>query len=76
MLDFLVERFPGVAAEVWQQRLLQGDVVDEQGAPVTPERRYQPALRLYYYREVPDEALLDWKAAADDAEWLPASDWV
>jgi insulysin len=25
--------------------------------------------------EVPDEALLAWKAAADDGEWLPASDW-
>jgi tRNA pseudouridine32 synthase/23S rRNA pseudouridine746 synthase len=36
--------------------LLQGDVVDEHGAPVTPERRYQADLRLYYYREVPDEA--------------------
>jgi len=23
MLDFLVQRFPGVAAEVWQQRLLE-----------------------------------------------------
>ena len=55
MLDFLVQRFPGVAAEVWQQRLLQGDVVDEQGAQVTPERTYQPKLHLYYYRSVPDE---------------------
>ena len=55
MLDFLVQRFPGVAAEVWQQRLLQGDVVDEQGAPVTPDRAYQPKLHLYYYRSVPDE---------------------
>ena len=55
MLDFLVQRFPGVAAEVWQQRLLQGDVVDEQCAPVTPDRAYQPKLHLYYYRSVPDE---------------------
>ena len=55
MLDFLVQRFPGVAAEVWQQRLLQGAVVDEQGAPVTPDRAYQPKLHLYYYRSVPDE---------------------
>jgi len=56
MLDFLVQRFPGIAAEVWQQRLLLGDVVDEQGARVTPERAYQPDLHLYYYRSVPDEA--------------------
>ena len=63
MLDFLVERFPGVAAEAWQHRLLQGDVVDEHGAPVTPERRYQADLRLYYYREVPDEAPIPYEEA-------------
>jgi tRNA pseudouridine32 synthase/23S rRNA pseudouridine746 synthase len=63
MLDFLVQRFPGVAAEVWQQRLLQGDVVDEQGAPVTLERAYQPDLHLYYYRSVPDEAPIPFEEA-------------
>ena len=56
MLDFLVQRFPGVAAEVWRQRMARGDVVDEHGQAVTPARTYQPELRLYYYREVPDEA--------------------
>ena len=63
MLDFLVQRFPGVAAEVWQQRLLQGDVVDAQGAPVTPDRAYQPKLHLYYYRSVPDEAPIPYEEA-------------
>ena len=56
MLDFLVQRFPGVAAEVWRQRMARGDVVDEHGQAVTPARAYEPELRLYYYREVPDEA--------------------
>lgn len=56
MLDFLVQRFPAVAPEVWRQRLQRGDVLDENGQPVTPARPYQPALHLYYYREVPDEA--------------------
>jgi tRNA pseudouridine32 synthase/23S rRNA pseudouridine746 synthase len=56
LLDFLVQRFPGVAAEVWRQRMARGDVVDEHGQAVTPARTYQPMLRLYYYREVPDEA--------------------
>ena len=63
MLDFLVQRFPGVAAEVWQQRLLQGDVVDELGAQVTPERTYQPKLHLYYYRSVPDELPIPFEEA-------------
>ncbi|MEY3145025.1 MAG: hypothetical protein RL342_696, partial [Pseudomonadota bacterium] len=63
MLDFLVQRFPGIAAEVWQQRLLLGDVVDEQGAQVTPERAYQPDLHLYYYRSVPDETPIPFEEA-------------
>ena len=83
MLDFLVRRFPGIAAEVWQQRLLQGDVVDEQGAQVTPERAYQPDLHLYYYRSVPDEAPIPFEEAvlfqdehlvvADKPHFLPVT---
>lgn len=83
MLDFLVQRFPGVAAEVWQQRLLQGDVVDEQGAQVMPERTYQPNLHLYYYRWVPDEAPIPFEEAvlfqdehlvvADKPHFLPVT---
>lgn len=83
MLDFLVQRFPGVTAEVWQQRLLQGDVVDEQGAQVMPERTYQPNLHLYYYRSVPDEAPIPFEEAvlfqdehlvvADKPHFLPVT---
>ena len=83
MLDFLVQRFPGIAAEVWQQRLLLGDVVDEQGAQVTPERAYQPDLHLYYYRSVPDEAPIPFEEAvlfqdehlvvADKPHFLPVT---
>ena len=83
MLDFLVQRFPGIAAEVWQQRLLLGDVVDEQGAQVTPELAYQPDLHLYYYRSVPDEAPIPFEEAvlfqdehlvvADKPHFLPVT---
>ena len=83
MLDFLVQRFPGIAAEVWQQRLLLGDVVDEQGAQVTPERTYQPDLHLYYYRSVPDEVPIPFEEAvlfqdehlvvADKPHFLPVT---
>ena len=83
MLDFLVQRFPGIAAEVWQQRLLLGDVVDEQGARVTPDRVYQPDLHLYYYRSVPDEVPIPFEEAvlfqdehlvvADKPHFLPVT---
>lgn len=55
MLDFLVQRFPAIARDVWQQRMAQGDVVDEHGAAVTPHRPYQSHLRVYYYRAVVQE---------------------
>jgi tRNA pseudouridine32 synthase/23S rRNA pseudouridine746 synthase len=53
--QFLVQRFPGVPAQVWQQRLEQGDVVDDHGLQVTPQCAYSPMRRLYYYRAVPAE---------------------
>ena len=55
MLEFFAERFPAIAPEVWQQRMAQGLVVDEHGELVTPQRRYQGHLRVYYYRAVPAE---------------------
>ena len=38
-------------------------MVDAQGAPVTPDRAYQPKLHLYYYRSVPDEAPIPYEEA-------------
>ena len=35
--------------------MLAGEVVDEQGAPVGRQSRYQPYLRLYYYRALAAE---------------------
>ena len=56
MLDFFGERFPAVTRERWQQRMAQGLVIDEHGIAITPERRYQGHLRVYYYRAVPAES--------------------
>ena len=58
MLDFLVQRFPAVARDIWLGRIAAGDVVDEHGEPVTPARRYAPRLRLYYYRALGPEPTL------------------
>ena len=41
--------------DVWQQRMLDGDVVDEHGITLTPSSAYQAHNRLYYYRAVPNE---------------------
>jgi len=59
LIDFLVARFPGIPRPTWLDRFTRGDVIDDTGTAVTPERATQapyPAhTRLYYYREVPDE---------------------
>src|ERR1700709_1733017 len=48
--SFLAERFPAIAPAVWAQRIADGEVLDEDGSPVTPTRAHQPRLRIYYYR--------------------------
>ena len=55
ILDFLVQRFPTVSPGTWQERMQAGEVVDEHGQAVTPERPYQWPLRVYYYRTLPSE---------------------
>ncbi len=54
--DFLVQRFPAQPLDVWLQRMHSGDVVDEIGHPVTPQRPYQSRLKVYYYRSLTTEA--------------------
>jgi tRNA pseudouridine32 synthase/23S rRNA pseudouridine746 synthase len=60
LIDFLGERFPNVTPATWLQRMARGDVLDECGAPITPEcasqSPYPAHTRLYYYRDVPFEA--------------------
>lgn len=60
--DFLVQRFAAQPRALWLQRMADGEVVDEYGVAVTPTRPYAAPLRLYYYREVRDEAPLPFHA--------------
>jgi tRNA pseudouridine32 synthase/23S rRNA pseudouridine746 synthase len=53
--EFLFQRFPGVPASTWLQRLECGDVVDDAGQRITPTTTYTPLRRLYYYRTVANE---------------------
>ena len=56
--DFLVEHFPTISRETWLARMASSQVVDEFGVLVTPERAYPNYLRVYYYRDVPDEPVI------------------
>jgi tRNA pseudouridine32 synthase/23S rRNA pseudouridine746 synthase len=54
--DFLAERFPHVGAGAWAERLRQGDVVNASGHALSPQSPFEPGLRIYYFRAVPEEA--------------------
>lgn len=58
ILDFLAQRLPVVAREEWRERMQAGDVVDEHGQPVAPERPFEGSLRVYYYRSLSQEPAL------------------
>lgn len=58
ILDFLAQRFPFVGRPVWQQRILQGKVLDEVGSPISCETSYVPLQRLFYFRESQQEPLI------------------
>jgi tRNA pseudouridine32 synthase/23S rRNA pseudouridine746 synthase len=55
LLAFLVQRFPMVPEHDWVARMARGEVVDGQGAPLTPATPYRKQMRLWYYRELPPE---------------------
>ena len=55
ILDFLVERLPGISRVQWRERIDAGDVVDERGARVMFDQAFEPGLRLFYYRSLSSE---------------------
>jgi tRNA pseudouridine32 synthase / 23S rRNA pseudouridine746 synthase len=81
--DFLVERFPDIAREVWLQRMANKLVADEFGVLVTPERPYPSHMRIYYYRAVDEEVRIpfdevvlyqdDHLVVADKPHFLPVT---
>ncbi len=53
--QFLTAQFPHIAAEDWQQRILQHKVHWKDGTCIDLSTRCQPKQRVYYYREVQQE---------------------
>jgi tRNA pseudouridine32 synthase/23S rRNA pseudouridine746 synthase len=58
VLEFLVFKFPGVAADVWQQRMLDGKVHWHDGSLINAQTAYAAQQRVYYYREVACEPVI------------------
>jgi tRNA pseudouridine32 synthase/23S rRNA pseudouridine746 synthase len=55
ILAFLSNRFPAVSETVWEQRILDGKVLDENSHPITLDTSYTPLRRIFYFREVASE---------------------
>jgi tRNA pseudouridine32 synthase/23S rRNA pseudouridine746 synthase len=58
VLDFLVERMPGISREEWLERLSHQEVLDETGQPVSAAAGYRPYTKLFYYRHIDNEPAL------------------
>jgi len=54
VLAFLLLRFPMVGD--WRERLARGDVLDEQGRPLSAHAPCRPGMLIWYWRQPPPEA--------------------
>ena len=55
VLDFLLEKFPGVEAATWLARMRKGEVTDETGLRLNPSSPYRAGACVFYYRELETE---------------------
>jgi len=62
MLDFLAARFPCIPADIWTQRLNDGEVMDDQGQALGSSAAFEAGRRLYYYRDVAQEPRIPFEA--------------
>ncbi|REG84299.1 pseudouridine synthase [Marinomonas pollencensis] len=56
VLDYLIIKFPYIDKHTWQQRMAAGKVHWHDGSLITSTTEFQPQQRVYYYREVENEA--------------------
>jgi len=62
VFDFLCARFCAVKPGEWSARFADGLVLNEQGEPIHALAPYTPNARIHYYRRVPEEPELPFKA--------------
>ncbi len=74
ILDFLVERFAGIDAGDWRQRMRRGLVLDGRGAALAPDAAYRRGETVWYYRELASEVPIPFEAQIlyQDAQLLIA----
>lgn len=80
LLTFLIERFPHLPAEILEDRLNRGELVNNEGDSFRPDSPVIQGQRVWYYREVPDEKSVPFEetilyeddliVVADKPHWL------
>lgn len=83
VIDFLCERFDGVSRTTWFDRMARSEVIDEQGAAMTPASACKPQQKIYYYRSVEAEPTIpfeetivfqdEYLLVADKPHFLPVA---
>ncbi len=58
ILCFLNNRFPAVTSKMWEKRISEGKVLDDQANPITLDTEYVPQKRIIYFRAVDNEPLI------------------
>lgn len=58
VLEYLLIKFPDIAADVWQQRMLDGKVHWHDGSLISEGTLFAAQQRVYYYREVESEPII------------------
>ena len=58
VLEYLIIKFPYINAEIWRQRISDGKVHWHDGSLITTQSAFRPQQRVYYYREVENEAII------------------
>ncbi|MFT6895718.1 MAG: tRNA pseudouridine32 synthase/23S rRNA pseudouridine746 synthase [Paraglaciecola sp.] len=58
VLEFLIFKFPAIAGDVWQQRMVDGKVHWHDGSLINSQTPYAAQQRVYYYREVEREPVV------------------
>jgi len=61
ILEYLIIKFPYVAAQIWQQRIVDGKVHLHDGSPISAQSPFKAQERVYYYREVENELSIPFK---------------
>lgn len=62
LLDFLDQRFPDVGRVVWQARLAEGKVSDDEYGKLAPDTAFAAGRLIHYYRELPPETPIPFEA--------------